>query len=121
MSDKLEKIISDLSALSVKEAADLVKKLEEFWGVSAAPIAVAAIGPVDSGVEEKDFFNVNLKSAGAKKIDVIKVVRSVTSLGLVEAKALVDSCGTIKENISKAEAEDLLNKLKEAGAEAVMV
>src|SRR5678809_146941 len=98
MSDKLEKLVDELSTLSVLEAADLVKKLEEKWGVSAAaPVAVAAAGGGAAAsaepVEEKTEFDVVIKDAGAKKIDVIKVVRQLTQLGLGEAKTMAETAG----------------------------
>ena len=117
----LEKIVDDLSALTVMEAAELSKLLEEKWGVSAAA-AVAVAGPAGGGgeaaaAEEKDEFDVILASAGDKKINVIKEVRGITGLGLKEAKDLVDNAPKpIKEGVSKAEAEDLKGKLEGAGA-----
>lgn len=122
----LEKIVEELSKLSVLEAAELVKALEEKWGVSAAaPVAVAA-GPAAAAapaeeVEEKTEFTVVLKSAGAKKIDVIKVIRQLTSLGLVEAKTMAETAGAkVLENVSKEVANDAKAKLVEAGAEVVL-
>ncbi|HTK35573.1 MAG TPA: 50S ribosomal protein L7/L12 [Caulobacteraceae bacterium] len=120
---KLEKLVEDLSALSVLEAAELSKLLEEKWGVSAAaPVAVAA-APVAGGaaaapVEEQTEFTVMLMAGGDKKINVIKEVRGVRSdLGLKEAKDLVEGAPQpVKENISKQEAEDIKKKLEEAGA-----
>ena len=117
MAANLEKIVDDLSALTVLEAADLAKMLEEKWGVSAAaPVAAAgAAGP--AAAEEKDSFDVQLSEAGANKINVIKVVREVTGLGLKEAKDLVDGAPKmVKEGVSKADAEELKKKLEEAGA-----
>ena len=122
---KLEQIVEDLSSLSVMEAAELATMLEEKWGVSAAaPVAVAAMPGAggDAGgaaAEEKDEFDVILKSAGAKKINVIKAVREVVSgLGLKEAKELVEAAPKpVKEAVSKDEAEDIKKKLEEAGAE----
>lgn len=119
---KLEQIVEDLSALSVMEAAELATLLEEKWGVSAAaPVAVAAVAGGDAGeaAAEKTEFDVVLKSAGAKKINVIKAVREIVSgLGLKEAKELVEAAPkAIKEGLSKAEAEDVKKKLEEAGAE----
>ena len=116
----LNKIVEDLSALTVLEAADLAKLLEEKWGVSAAaavaaPAAAAAAAPA---AEEKTEFDVILKSAGANKIGVIKVVRALTGLGLKEAKDKVDGApSTLKEAVSKEEAEDAKKQLVEAGAE----
>src|SRR6202012_2341599 len=120
---KLEKLVEDLSALSVLEAAELSKLLEEKWGVSAAaPVAVAAApaagGAAAAPVEEQTEFTVMLMAGGDKKINVIKEVRSVRSdLGLKEAKDLVEGAPQpVKENISKQEAEDIKKKLEEAGA-----
>ena len=116
----LAKIVEDLSALTVLEAAELSKMLEEKWGVSAAaPVAVAAAGggAAAEAVEEKTEFDVILADAGANKINVIKEVRSITGLGLKEAKDLVEGAPKpIKEAISKGEAEELKKKLEEAGA-----
>ena len=118
----IEKIAEDLSALTVLEAADLAKLLEEKWGVSAAaPVAVAAVsGGGDASavsVEEKTDFEVVLTSAGASKINVIKEVRSITGLGLKEAKDLVEAAPkSVKEGASKDEAEEIKGKLEAAGA-----
>ncbi|MCO6186408.1 50S ribosomal protein L7/L12 [Rhizobium sp. L1K21] len=116
----LAKIVEDLSNLTVLEAAELSKMLEEKWGVSAAaPVAVAAAGGAAAAeaVEEKTEFDVILADAGANKINVIKEVRGITGLGLKEAKDLVESAPkAIKEGISKGEAEELKKKLEEAGA-----
>ncbi|OKL42930.1 50S ribosomal protein L7/L12 [Pseudovibrio exalbescens] len=117
----LEKIVEELSALTVMEAAELSKMLEEKWGVSAAaPVAVAAAGgAADAGAaaEEQTEFDVILADAGAKKINVIKEVRAITGLGLKEAKELVEGAPKpIKEGVEKAEAEELKKKLEEAGA-----
>ncbi len=126
MSDKLEKLVDELSTLSVLEAADLVKKLEEKWGVSAAaPVAVAAAGGGAAAsaepVEEKTEFDVIIKDAGAKKIDVIKVVRALTSLGLGEAKALAETAGgKVLTGVGKDAANDAKKKLEEAGASIVL-
>ncbi len=114
-----EQVIEWLSGLSVMEAADLVKELEEKWGVSAAAtVAVAAAGAAPAA-EEKDSFDVILKSVDAsKKIAVIKEVRAITGLGLAEAKALVEGAPKpIKEGVSKDESAELAKKLKDAGAE----
>ena len=115
----LDKIVDELSALTVIEAAELSKKLEEKWGVSAAaPVAVAAVagGAAAPAAEEKTEFTVVLAKAGDKKIEVIKEVRAITSLGLTEAKTLVESAPkAIKEGVSKAEAEDIKNKIEAAG------
>lgn len=118
----IEKIAEDLSALTVLEAADLAKLLEEKWGVSAAaPVAVAAVaGGSDASAgssEEKTEFEVVLTSAGASKINVIKEVRSITGLGLKEAKDLVEAAPkSVKEGASKDEAEEIKGKLEAAGA-----
>ena len=115
----LEKIVEDLSALTVLEAAELAKMLEEKWGVSAAaPVAAAAAaGPAAAAVEEKTEFDVILASFGENKINVIKEVRAITGLGLGEAKALVEAAPkAVKEGVSKAEAADIQKKLEGAGA-----
>ena len=118
----LNKIVEDLSSLSVIEAAELSKLLEDKWGVSAAaPVAVAAPSPSgegDSAAEEKTDFEVVLAETGANKIAVIKEVRTITGLGLKEAKDLVDNTpSNLKEAISKDDAEGLKKSLEEAGAE----
>ena len=118
----LEKIADDLSNLTVMEAAELSKMLEEKWGVSAAaPVAVAAAGGAGGGeaaaAEEKDSFDVVLTGFGDKKINVIKEVRGITGLGLKEAKDLVEGVpGNVKEGATKDEAEEIKKKLEEAGA-----
>lgn len=117
----LEKIAEDLSGLTVLEAAELSKMLEEKWGVSAAaPVAAAAAvagGGGEAAAEEKDEFDVVLTSFGDKKINVIKEVRAITGLGLKEAKDLVEATPkAVKEAVSKGEAEELKTKLEEAGA-----
>ena len=117
----LQKIADELSALTVMEAAELSKLLEEQWGVSAAaPVAVAAAGAAggDAGAAEvKDEFDVILASFGEKKINVIKEVRAITSLGLKEAKELVEAAPkAIKEGVKKDEAEEIKKKLEDAGA-----
>ncbi|WP_428428356.1 50S ribosomal protein L7/L12 [Pararhizobium sp.] len=116
----LSKIVEDLSALTVLEAAELSKLLEEKWGVSAAaPVAAAAAGGAAAAVveEEKTEFDVILADAGANKINVIKEVRAITGLGLKEAKDLVEAAPkAVKEGVSKAEAADLKKKLEDAGA-----
>ncbi len=121
MAANLEKLVEELSTLSVLEAAELVKALEEKWGVSAAaPVAVAAAaggGAAVEPVEEKTEFDVIIKDAGAKKIDVIKVVRQLTSLGLGEAKALAETAGgKVLSAVGKDAAMDAKKKLEEAGA-----
>ncbi|WP_108459084.1 50S ribosomal protein L7/L12 [Devosia naphthalenivorans] len=116
----LAKIVDDLSALTVLEASELSKMLEEKWGVSAAaPVAVAAAagGAAAPAAEEKTEFDVILASFGENKINVIKEVRAITGLGLGEAKALVEAAPkAVKEGASKAEAEDIQKKLEAAGA-----
>lgn len=122
----LEKIVEELSKLSVLEAADLVKLLEEKWGVSAAaPVAMAA-GPAAAAVveevEEKTEFDVVIKAAGPKKIEVIKVIRQLTSLGLVDAKNMAETADAkVLEAVGKDVANDAAAKLKEAGAEVVVL
>jgi large subunit ribosomal protein L7/L12 len=116
-----DQLIEEISSMSVLEMAELVKALEEKFGVSAAaPVAVAAAAPAAAGgaaAEEKTEFTVVLANAGASKIGVIKVVREITGLGLKEAKDLVDGAPkTVKENVSKADAEEMKKKLTEAGA-----
>jgi large subunit ribosomal protein L7/L12 len=121
MAANLDKIVDELSTLSVLEAADLVKKLEEKWGVSAAaPVAVAAAaggGAAAEPVEEKTEFDVVIKDAGAKKIDVIKVIRQLTSLGLGEAKTMAETAGSkVLSGVGKDAAQDAKKRLEEAGA-----
>jgi large subunit ribosomal protein L7/L12 len=122
MSERIEKIVEDVKGLSLLEAAELVKRLEEVLGVSAAaaaPVAVAGAvgGAAAAPVEEQTEFSVVLTAIGANKINVIKAVREVTSLGLKEAKDLVDGAPkAIKEGISKEEAETIKKKFTEAGA-----
>ena len=121
-SEKVAEIIETIGGLTVLELADLVKALEEKFGVSAAAPVMMAGGAAPAGggedaAEEKDSFDVILSGAGDKKIQVIKVVREITSLGLKEAKAMVDEAPKpVKEGVSKDEAEDLQNRLQEAGA-----
>ena len=117
----LDKLVDELSKLTVIEAAELASKLEESWGVSAAaPVAVAAVaagGDAGGAAEEQTEFDVVLAAAGEKKINVIKEVRAITGLGLKEAKDLVESAPkAVKEGASKDEAEELKKKLEEAGA-----
>jgi len=118
---ELEEIFQKLDALSLGKAAELVKALEDRWGVSAAApaaVAVAAGGAAAAEEEEKTSFDVILKAAGGQKIQVIKAVREITGLGLKEAKALVDEAPkAVKEGASKDDAEDIQKKLTEAGAE----
>ncbi len=120
----LKKIVDEIKELKVTEVAELIKLMEEEFGVSAAPVAVAgaavAGGAAAPAEEEKTEFNVKLKDIGGNKIAVIKAVREITGLGLVDAKNLVEGLGTVKEALPKAEAEAVVAKLKEAGAEAVM-
>lgn len=121
MSDKVLKLIEDVKALTVLELSELVKALEEEFGVSAAaPVAVAAAAaaPAAAAAEEKTEFDVILAEAGAEKIKVIKVVREITGLGLKEAKELVDGAPkTVKEAVAKDEADKIKEKLAEVGAE----
>ena len=116
----LAKLVDELSALTVMEAADLSKMLEEKWGVSAAAAVAVAAGGAAGGAaaaEEKDEFDIVLVEAGANKINVIKEIRAITQLGLKEAKDLVDGAPkTVKEAAPKAEAEENKKKLEEAGA-----
>lgn len=120
----LQKIVDDLSALTLMEAADLTKMLEEKWGVSAAaPMAMgmmpmAGAGGGEEAAEEQTEFDVVLKEIGPKKINVIKEVRALTSLGLREAKAVVDELGTVMEAVGKDAAEEAKAKLEAAGAVA---
>ena len=121
MAADLAKLVDDLSALTVLEASELSKLLEEKWGVSAAaPVAVAAAGGAAApaaAAEEKTEFDVILASFGDNKINVIKEVRAITGLGLGEAKALVEGAPkAVKEGVNKAEAEDIKKKLEDAGA-----
>tara|TARA_B100001989_G_scaffold225915_2_gene181236 strand:+ start:4529 stop:4909 length:381 start_codon:yes stop_codon:yes gene_type:complete len=121
MAADLEKIVEQLSELTVLEAAELSKLLEDKWGVTAAaaaPVAVAAAGGADAGgAEEKSEFDVILEAAGGNKIAVIKEVRAITGLGLKEAKDLVEAGGkAVKEGASKEEAEEIKGKLEAAGA-----
>jgi len=126
MADKLEKIVEELSTLSVLEAADLVKKLEEKWGVSAAtPMAMAmpgmAAGAAAEPVEEKTEFDVVIKDPGAKKIDVIKVIRKLTQLGLGEAKTMAETAGSkVLAGVGKDAANDAKKRLEDAGASIVL-
>lgn len=114
----LDQMVKDLSGLTVIEAAELAKLLEEKWGVSAAaPVAVAAAAPEAAAAEEKDSFDVILASFGEKKINVIKEVRAITGLGLKEAKDLVEGAPKpVKEAVGKSEAEELKTKLEAVGA-----
>jgi large subunit ribosomal protein L7/L12 len=122
MAEKLDKIVEDLSTLSVLEAAELVKLLEEKWGVSAAaPVAMAAMPGAAAAaaepVEEKTEFDVVIKDPGAKKIDVIKVIRQLTSLGLGEAKTMAETAGgKVLTGVGKDAATEAKKRLEEAGA-----
>ncbi len=121
-----EKMVEELSSWTVMEVAGLIKALEEKWGVKAAPAAVAVAAPAgDAGgaaaAAEQTEFTVELSSAGDKKVNVIKVVREVTGLGIVDAKALVDGAPkVVKDGVSKADAEDIKKKLEEAGAKVTI-
>ena len=122
-SEKVTALVEEVKGLTVLELSELVHTLEEVFGVSAAAAAVAApaAGGAAAEVEEKTEFDVILKDAGASKLNVIKVVRAATGLGLKDAKDLVDNCPkTLKEAISKEDAEKLIAELKEAGATAEM-
>ena len=119
MSEKITAMIEEIKGLTVLELSELVHALEEEFGVSAAAMAAPAAGGAAPAAEEKTEFDVILKSAGASKLGVIKVVRAATGLGLKDAKDLVDNCPkALKEAISKEDAEKLVAELKEAGAEA---
>ena len=119
MNEKTTQILDLVKGLTILELADLVKALEEEFGVSAAPVAVAAApGAAAAPVEEKTEFDVVLKAAGASKLNVIKVVRELTGLGLKDAKDLVEAAPkTIKEGVAKDEADKIAEQLKAAGAE----
>ena len=119
MSEKTDKMLEEIDSLTVVELSELVKGIEEKYGVTAAAVAAPAAGGAAGGAaaEEKSSFDIVLKEAGANKIAVIKVVRDVTGLGLKEAKELVDGAPkTIKENVAKDEAEEIKAKFVEAGA-----
>ena len=120
-----EQMVEELSVWTVAEVATLVKSLETKWGVSAAPMAVAAAPSAGAAaaapVEEQTEFTVELTSSGEKKVQVIKVVRELTSLGLADAKKLVEEAPkAVKEGVSKAEAEEMKKKLEEAGAQVTL-
>ena len=122
-SEKVTALVEEVKGLTVLELSELVHTLEEVFGVSAAAAAVAApaAGAAAEAAEEKTEFDVVLKDAGASKLNVIKVVREITGLGLKDAKDLVDNCPkTLKEAVSKEDAEKMVAELKEAGAEAEM-
>jgi large subunit ribosomal protein L7/L12 len=118
MSATKQDILESISAMSVMDVVELIKMMEDKFGVTAAaPVAVAAAGAVAAVVEEKTEFDVFLKSFGENKVNVIKVIRAITGLGLKEAKELVESApSTVKEAISKADAENFKKQLEEAGA-----
>jgi len=116
-----EQLITELSAKSVLEIAELVKALEEKWGVSAAAAVAVGGGPAAAAVEEKTAFDVVLMEAGANKINVIKEVRAITGLGLAEAKGLVEAGGkTVKEGATKEDAEKIKKQLEAAGAKVAI-
>ena len=118
-SEKITALVEQVKELTVLELSELVHTLEEVFGVSAAAAAVAAPAAAAVEVEEKTEFDVILKAPGASKLGVIKVVRAITGLGLKDAKDLVDNCPkTLKEAVSKEDAEKMVAELKEAGAEA---
>ncbi|MGB5812221.1 MAG: 50S ribosomal protein L7/L12 [Polyangiales bacterium] len=121
----VEQMVEELSSWSVMEVASLVKELEDKWGVSAAPAAVAMAAPgggaAAEAVEEQTEFDVELTDAGAKKINAIKAIREITQLGLADAKALVEAAPkVVKEAVSKEEAEEIKKKLEEAGAKVTV-
>ena len=117
--EKITNILEEIKSLTILELADLVKAVEEEFGVSAAPVAVAGAAAPAAAVEEKTEFDVVLVEAGASKLNVIKVVRELTGLGLKEAKELVESAPkTIKEAVSKETATDIAKQLTDAGAKA---
>jgi large subunit ribosomal protein L7/L12 len=118
-----EQMVEELSSWTVMEVANLVKELEEKWGVSAAPAAVAVAGPAAAveAAEEQTEFDVELTEAGGKKINVIKAIREITQLGLADAKALVEAAPkVVKEAVSKDEADEIKKKLEEAGAKVTV-
>lgn len=121
----VEQMVEELSSWTVMEVANLVKELEEKWGVSAAPAAVAVAGPAAGGAaeaaEEQTEFDVELTEAGGKKINVIKAIREITQLGLADAKGLVEAAPkVVKEAVSKDEADEIKKKLEEAGAKVTV-
>ena len=117
MSEKTDKMLEEIDSLTVVELAELVKGIEEKYGVTAAAVAAPAAGAAGEAAAEKSDFTVVLKDAGAQKIQVIKVIREITGLGLKEAKEIADGAPkTIKEGVSKEEAEDMKAKFAEAGA-----
>ena len=120
----VEQMVEELSSWTVMEVANLVNELEEKWGVSAAPAAVAVAGPAGGAaeaVEEQTEFDVELTEAGGKKINVIKAIREITQLGLADAKGLVEAAPkVVKEAVSKDEADEIKKKLEEAGAKVTV-
>ncbi len=120
----VESMVEELSSWTVMEVANLVKGLEDKWGVSAAPAAVAVAGPAGGpaeAVEEQTEFDVELSEVGGKKINVIKAIREITQLGLADAKALVEAAPkVVKEAVSKDEADEIKKKLEEAGAKVTV-
>ena len=120
----VEQMVEELSSWTVMEVANLVKELEDKWGVSAAPAAVAVAGPAAGAAEaaeEQTEFDVELSEAGGKKINVIKAIREITQLGLADAKALVEAAPkVVKEAVSKDEADEIKKKLEEAGAKVTV-
>ena len=119
----VEQMVEELSSWTVMEVANLVKELEEKWGVSAAPAAVAVAGPAAAveAAEEQTEFDVELTEAGGKKINVIKAIREITQLGLADAKGLVEAAPkVVKEAVSKDEADEIKKKLEEAGAKVTV-
>jgi large subunit ribosomal protein L7/L12 len=119
--EKYKSLVESMEKLSVIEVAELVKLLEAKWGVSAAAPVMAAAAGAGAAAEEKSSFNVELTEAGGNKIAVIKVVREITGLGLKEAKDIADGAPkVVKENVAKAEAEDMKKKLEEAGGKVTL-
>ena len=116
MSETVDKLVDQISELTLVEAAELKEALEEKFGVSAAAPVMVAGGDAEGGADEKSSFDVELTSAGSSKIGVIKVIREITGLGLKEAKEIADNGGNVKEEAAKDEAEEIKTKLEEAGA-----
>ena len=121
MSEKTDKMLEEIDSLTVVELSELVKGIEEKYGVTAAAVAAPAAGGAGEAAAEKSSFDVVLSDVGSSKINVIKVVREITGLGLVEAKGLADKGGNIKENVSADEANEIKAKLEEAGATVELV
>ena len=119
MSEKITAMIEEIKGLTVLELSELVHALEEEFGVSAAAMAAPAAGAAAPAAEEKTEFNIVLKEIGAQKLAVVKAVKELLGLGLVDAKNAVEKMGVIKENVPKEEADNIVAKLKEAGATAV--